>query len=189
MITNRHLSFALVFGAIALCVAVMAACLVPILRTAGPRCLPPPAVFSEATLVGTWEAGVPRHRDTLTIRADGTYSQRIHVEFPEGPPLDYQTDALPWYLSYSSEGIPYLHLTGYSFCGMNVAIPCTETDGDGHDVCRNERIEMNGEGILLVLATSDAWPTLEEPVYYYLHYPLGSENSYVYARSDNAEAP
>ena len=190
MTTNRGLSVALTLAAIATCAALLAYRLVPFLRTAGPRCLPPPTNFSDATLVGTWEAGVPRHRDTLTISADGTYSQRVYIEFPEGPPLDYQTEALPWHISYSSEGIPYLHLTGYSFCGMNSAIPCTTADGGGHDICRNERIPMNGEAILLVLATSDTYPQLGQgTVYCYLHYPLGSENSYVYARQDDQVVP
>ncbi len=132
---------------------------------------------------------MPGNSDVLTISADGTYEQQIHVELAERPPLDYQSEALPWYLSYSSEGIPYLHLTGYSFCGINPAIPCTETDGGGHDVCRNERISMNGEEILVVLATSAPYPLDQGPVYYYLHYPMGSENSYVYSRQDGQVVP
>ena len=56
--------------------------------------------------------------------------------------------------------------------------------------CRNERIPMNGEAILLVLATSDTYPQLGQgTVYCYLHYPLGSENSYVYARQDDQVVP
>jgi hypothetical protein len=56
---------------------------------------------------------------------------------------------------------------------MNSDISCEKRDGDGYDFCQDESILMNGEGILIVLETPDEH-------YYYLHYPLGSENSYMY---------
>lgn len=138
-----------------------------------PRCSPPTGYFSEESVVGTWVAGSSEHMDTLIIRADGTYKQIVHVEFSQLPPLDYESAWLPWYLEYSKNEIPYLHLIGMAFCGMNPDIPCEKRDGGGYDFCQDRYLSMNGEGILIVLETS-------EENYTYLHYPLGSENSYLF---------
>jgi hypothetical protein len=83
-------------------------------------------------------------------------------------------------LEYSEDGIAYLHLDDYRFCGMNPSISCKETDGGGYDICRDESISMENEGILLVLGTNTKETPPGAPVYYYLHYPLGSEDSWVY---------
>jgi len=118
------------------------------------------------------------------IRPDGTYKQVVHVEFVEGPPTDFESQWQRWRLEYSEGGIPYLHLNGYRFCGMNPTISCQETDGGGYDICRDESIAMEDEGILLVLGTNTEGTSPEDPQYYYLHYPLGSEDSWVYALQD-----
>jgi hypothetical protein len=146
-----------------------------------PRCSPPVGGFSKSNLVGTWVAGDPKHSDTLLIKPDGAYKQIVHVEFPRLPPIDYESGWQPWYLEYSIKNIPYLHLRGYAFCGMNVAIPCGQRDGGGYDFCQDRSIQMLNEGILLVLESSEQKPgTREVQYYYHLTYPLGSENSYSY---------
>jgi hypothetical protein len=139
-----------------------------------PRCSPPAKPLSNADLVGTWTAGSPEHFDELTIRPDNTYRQTVHVELSEGPPIEYQGDWQAWALEYSETGIPYLHLTGMRFCGVNPDIPCETQDGDGYDFCKDQYLPMNGEGILIVLETAG------DPSYRHLDYPLGSQNSYSY---------
>jgi len=94
----------------------------------------------------------------------------VHIEFSRSSPIDYESDWQPWYVELSEDNIPYLHLTGMRFCGMNPDISCEIRDGGGHDFCRDEYIPMNGEGILIILGERS----------YNLHYPLGSENSWFY---------
>ncbi len=139
------------------------------------RCPPLAQGFSTEELVGAWMAGTPDQSDTLIINNDGTYKQIIHVEFVDRSPIDYESNRQPWHLEYSSDHIGYLHLEGFRFCGMNVAISCEKRDGDGYDFCSDESIEMKGEGILLV------YPTKGESSIY-LTYPLGSEGSWNYRR-------
>ena len=139
------------------------------------RCSPPAENFSEENLAGIWVAGNSSHTDTLTISPNGTYKQVVHVEFADGSsPIDYESNWQPWHLEYSEENIPYLHLTGMRFCGMNTDISCETLDGGGYDFCKDKYLPMDGEGLLLVLETS-----VEH--YYYLHYPLGSESSWIYS--------
>jgi len=154
------------------------------LRPNEARCYPPAPDFSEADLVGTWIAGVPDNSDALVIRPDGTYKQEIHVKFAEGAPTEYQSEWQPWRLEYSEDGIAYLHLESYSFCGMNSSISCQQRDGDGYDICQDESVSMENEGILLVLGTNLPDMSPEAEVFYYLHYPMGSEGSWVYIRQE-----
>ncbi len=167
-------------------VLIILACLLPIIgiiqNENAPRCTPPIGNFSESDLIGTWVEVRAKSEDTLIIRADGTYKQIVHIEYAELPPTDYESDWQPWRLEYSKDNIPYLHLTGYAFCGMNSAIPCSQRDGDGHDFCQNKYVPMNSEGILIVLGGLKERPSASGPRYYYfLFYPLGSENSYAYS--------
>ena len=139
------------------------------------RCSPPVENFSEKDLVGVWVAQNPNHKDTLTIKANGTYKQVIHIELAdESLPIDYVSDWQAWHLEYSEDNIPYLHLVGMRFCGMNTDISCEIRDGGGYDFCQDKYLRMNGKGILIVLETSDGR-------YNYLHYPLGSEGSWIYS--------
>jgi hypothetical protein len=57
---------------------------------------------------------------------------------------------------------------------MNIDISCNTRKGGGYDFCEDERLIMDDEGILLVLATPSG-------NYIHLHYPLGGENSYGYS--------
>ncbi len=143
------------------------------------RCPPPVKTISESDLVGTWVAGVPSQSDTLIIKSDGTYKQVIHVASLERPtPINYESDWQAWYLEYSKDNIPYLHLKGMRFCGMNPGLSCEMYDGGGYDFCQDKYLPMNGEGILIALET------LEEQRYA-LYFPLGSENSWIYDSQDH----
>jgi hypothetical protein len=112
------------------------------------------------------------------------YRQIIHIEFDELPPVDYQSDWLPWRLEDRPNGIPYLHLEGMRLCAFNPAIPCSRPGGDGHDFCLNSGVAMEGEGILIVLGSPT--PLIRFPGGKYaprgikLLLPAGSENSWVY---------
>lgn len=146
------------------------------------RCSPLPEVFSASELTGTWMAGTPDQSDTLIIKADGTYKQIVHVEFTEEPTLDYQSDWQTWHVDYSDQHIGYLHLEGFRFCGMNPEIPCNKRNGGGYDFCRDEWVNMENEGILLVF-TGKNWgaTSTEEPQNtIWLAYSLGSEESWTY---------
>lgn len=147
----------------------------------GSACHPPVGDFSEASLVGTWVAGAPDHSEKLIIKADGTYKQIIHAEPPNYQSLDYEGDWKPWHLEYSSDNPPYLHLTGFAFCGAT-SIPCGSIDGGGYDFCRDESLPMKGEGILFVIEGHLDNPDPQGPKYIYaLYYPMGSENVYSYS--------
>ena len=137
-------------------------------------CLLVPTVISEKDLIGTWKAGVPDHSDTLIIKSDGTYKQIVSVVFTDGQTIDYESDWHNWYIELSNKGITYLHLKNYAFCGMNADISCNTRNGGGYDFCEDERLIMEGEGILLVLVTPSG-------NFIHLHYPLGGENSYAYS--------
>lgn len=152
-----------------------------VLMKGGSACHSPVGDFSEASLVGTWVTGVPKHNDKLIIRVDGTYKQIVHAEPPGFPSLDYESDWKPWHLEYSADKLPYLHLTDFAFCGINTDISCDLHDGSGYDFCQNKSIPMKGEGILLVLEGHRDNSDHQEPKYIYtLYYPMGSENVYSY---------
>ena len=137
-------------------------------------CSPASIDISEQNLIGTWNAGVPDHSDTLIIKADGTYKQIVSIILANGQTIKYEGDWQDWYLEFSNNSVAYLHLKNYAFCGVNDEIPCSVRNGGGHDFCEDEHIEMDGEGILLVLPTPSG-------AYIYLHYPFGVDNSYAYS--------
>lgn len=175
---NKNPIKALTFwGLLVLCVFISTSCFMffdysePV--EDGQKCILHGDKILDNELIGRWVAGDPKHLDTLIIESDGTYKQIIHLDLVEGNTIKYESEWQPWRVEYSEENIAYLHLIGYRFCGMNSDIPCERRDGDGHDFCKDERINMEGEGILIALKTP-------EKHYIYLHYPLGLENSYAY---------
>jgi hypothetical protein len=148
------------------------------------HCTPPPHTFSEADLIGTWEAGVPTQRDILEIREDGTYRQEIHIEFTTLPTVDYESAWQQWWFEERENGIPYLHLEGFRLCAFNPGISCEQIGGGGHDFCRNAQVVMHNEGILLVLGAPKPLIRFPGETYaprgFYLAFPAGSENSWSY---------
>ena len=133
-------------------------------------CLPPPSTFSSADLVGTWTAGRTDWSDTITIRQDGTYIQKLHL-FTETSQYNYESAPQPWRVDTSTTTIPYLHLTGYRVCAYWPDIDCDqEGGGDGYwiDFCyknptempleslyEGRGVQMLGEGIFLVMGAPE----------------------------------
>jgi len=138
----------------------------------GPQCAPPSEGFTETDLVGTWIAGTPDQRDTLIIKADGTYKQTIHIEFSELPPTNYESSWQTWWLEYEDISVPVLHLEGYRLCGYNAGISCDIAGGSGRHMCQIEYKDIPGEGVLYVMGESELTLTL----------PLGLEDSWFYWR-------
>ena len=115
------------------------------------NCPLPPLEFIPENLVGTWKTGWSKRNDTLIIKENGTYKQIIHVETPA---YDYESDWLPWTLEETENGIPKLHLVGMRLCVYWPQADCAQPGGgesDCYDFCSEEWMQMNNEGILLVL--------------------------------------
>lgn len=140
----------------------------------GPQCAPPREGFTKVDLVGTWIAGTPDQRDTLIIKADGTYKQIIHIEYVSDPPVDYESDWQAWWLEYGNISVPALHLEGYRLCGYNPGISCDILGGTGSHMCQVDYKDLPGEGVLYVMGESEITLTL----------PLGLEDSWGYWRVD-----
>jgi hypothetical protein len=121
------------------------------------ECSLPPEGFSRAALIGSWRAGLEFHSDTLFIRDDGTYKQIIHSD---NPPFEYESEWQAWWLDYSENGLPYLHLKGMLLCVYWIGIDCSDTGNEEYqwfDYCKKEWINMSGEGILIVRAAPEGF--------------------------------
>jgi hypothetical protein len=136
----------------------------------GPQCASPRASFSENDLIGTWIAGTPDPRDTLIIKANGTYKQIIHTEFSELPPTNYESPWQTWWLEDQNITVPVLHLEGYRLCGYNADISCDTIGGSGQHMCQVGYKDLSNEGVLYVMGGSEITLTL----------PLGLEDSWFY---------
>jgi len=139
----------------------------------GHSCAPPPEGFSDIDLVGTWIAGTPSQRDTLTIRADGTYKQSVHIEYATKPTVDFESDWQNWWLEYTDNNIVVLHLVGWRMCGYDLGIGCDVSGGSGIHMCEVNYEDNPGEGVLYVMGESEITLTL----------PLGLEDSWYYWKS------
>jgi hypothetical protein len=118
-------------------------------------CTRPPKDFTEDDLIGTWYYGGPKRNDTLIIRNDGTYKQIVHIEHYEEPATDYKSDWQSWWVEYTGNGIPYLHLEGMRMCAHISYSKCDKAGGSGGawwDFCEEETVYLPpGEGVLMVL--------------------------------------
>jgi hypothetical protein len=150
------------------------------------NCVAPPDSFSEVDLVGTWVAGTPDRYDTLIIKPDNTYIQTIHIAYLN---YDYKSDPQAWWLEYmqnTKQNIPYLHLIGMRLCASNPDFGCENVGGGGTDFCRGKWINMENEGVLIVLGLPKSFiqtETNQTPspgVSLWL--PSGSENTWIYAK-------
>ena len=116
-------------------------------------CGPPITNFDIKDLFGEWKTGISSDNDTLILKEDGTYKQIIHVESSSSN-FDYESSWLPWSMSISDQGIPYLHLDGMRLCVYWEGMDCQIT-GEGksywYDFCKKEWLQTPGEGVLLVL--------------------------------------
>lgn len=111
-----------------------------------------PATFSEKDLVGTWQAtyGTPKTKDTITLRADGTYQQIF--QSPESNYF-YESPWNKWYIEYTSDGKPKLHLEGMRYC-VTLIYLC-EATGHGkpqlyYDFIERGVVKLTNEVILRI---------------------------------------
>lgn len=109
-----------------------------------------PENFSEANLVGIWEAGWARRNDTIIISSDGLYKQKLQVEEDE---FKYESDWQRWWINYQN-GIPYLHLEGMRMCVYWSGVECDQVGGGDfwwYDFCQEKSVKIPNEGVLIVL--------------------------------------
>ncbi len=130
-------------------------------------CTHPPKGFSESDLIGTWEGDVESPRDsTIIIRADGQYKQVMHIKRTG---FDYESDWKPWRVTYSADGLPYLHLQGMLMCAYWSTMDCSTGQtgltplhiGDTkdpftgeyywYDGCQEDWVNTPGEAVFMVL--------------------------------------
>lgn len=120
-------------------------------------CPLPPPDFSEANLVGTWVAGFGQETDSITIRGDGTYSQRTKIKA-----LNYSEESASqkWWIEFGESGIPYLHLSGMQLCVSYHLANCERRGGGEQgwwDPCEKRVVRMPDEGILVVMGIPDGF--------------------------------
>lgn len=128
-------------------------------------CPLPPKGFSEADLIGSWKSIEARGDTIITIREDGRYKQTVYVERTG---FNHETDWLPWRVTYSEQGLPYLHLEGYLICAYWYQLECGTASagieplplGDTKDpfadeaywfdFCQEKWVRTPGEGVFMV---------------------------------------
>ncbi len=126
-------------------------------------CLPPPKGFSTSDLIGAWDAIDSLKDSTIIIRGDGRYKQTIYVKRTG---FKYESDWQSWRVTYSKQGLPYLHLEGLLMCAYWEEMDCTQkvvpTVGVGdtkdpfgdasywYDVCQKDWVNTPGEGVFRV---------------------------------------
>jgi hypothetical protein len=147
----------------------MALLIVLLLSACGPKessgCAQLPKGFSESDLVGTWDAMDSLRDSTLVIRADGRYKQTMYVKRTG---FKYESDWQPWRITYSEQGLPYLHLEGLLMYAYWNQIDCStgktgiepfvvgdtkDPYGDAtnwYDVCQKKWVNTPGEGVFKV---------------------------------------
>lgn len=122
--------------------------------------------FSESSLIGHWGGSRETAWDsTIIIREDGRYKQILCIERTG---FKYESDWLPWRVTYSDQGLPYLHLEGLLMCAYWGQMDCStgETNiepvevgdtGDPftgeyywYDYCQEEWVDTPDEGVFLL---------------------------------------
>ncbi len=130
--------------------------------------------FSESDLIGTWGGDIEHAWDSLiVIRGDGSYKQIINIKRTG---FQYESDWRPWRVTYSEQGLPYLHLEGLLMCaywwqvdcrtgqtGMETFTPGNTIDpfGDAYswpDTCQNKWVTTPGEGVFVVIGGDKRTP-------------------------------
>ena len=111
-----------------------------------------PEGFDAKSLVGQWEATYAAGaKDTLTIRADGTYSQRFS---DPASGIKFSIEDRGWRLEPGENGLFYLHLENMRRCDR-ISDICDLEDGGGGDsfwwdFCADDTVRMVAEVKLLV---------------------------------------
>lgn len=117
----------------------------------------PPANFSEADLVGTWQAIYGgSDTDSITIEADGMFRQVFTT--PYG--YHYESSANQWWIEKRPSGCIYLHLSNMRYYagtiekaeGMANGVPVHLIE-----VCENRVLEVSTE-LVLAVTSADTLP-------------------------------
>lgn len=135
---------------------------------------PPQNGFSEADIIGTWSGTISKARDSvINIQAEGRYKQIINLE---GQKFQYESDWKQWRITYSQNGLPYLHLQGFLMCAYWNQVDCrtgesgipTFTVGDTKDIwgnvtywydfCQKHWVNTPAEAIFMVFDGGNYWP-------------------------------
>jgi hypothetical protein len=122
--------------------------------------------FSEPNLIGTWGGTIESAWDsTITIREDGKYKQTLCIDRTG---LKYESEWLPWHITYSGKGLPYLHLEGLRMCAYWPQIDCKTgktglesvtisgtidvygEESGWYDFCQEKWVKTPGEGVFVV---------------------------------------
>ena len=130
--------------------------------------------FSESDLIGTWGGTKETAWDSLiVIREDRRYKQIMNIKRTG---FQYESDWRPWRITYSEQGLPYLHLEGLLMCAYWGQIDCRTgqtgiepfTPGDTidpfgdatdwQDVCQNKWVSTPGEGVFTVIGGDELVP-------------------------------
>lgn len=143
------------------------------------KCEPLPISFSEDDLVGTWSSvyGRDARKDTLTIRADGTYKQNFNNDVTG---FNYESSWNAWKLEQKATGGIYIHFDGMRFCGFldECKPPEDVFTLMFEDVCSGEFLSISEEMLLIVVGEPGFPPSIPEPLrgiaLLHLRYP-GSE--------------
>jgi len=110
-----------------------------------------PSTFQEDDLLGTWQMTYGTSmKDTITLRADGTYQQTFQA--PESNYF-YKSDWNEWHLEYMADGKPKLHLDRMRYCVGSIHL--CEATGRGeptlyYDFIEREVVLLTNEVILRV---------------------------------------
>jgi hypothetical protein len=133
-----------------------------------------PEGFSESDLIGTWRGTIKAPRDsTIIVAEDGRYRQSINIEKTG---FKYDGDWKPWRVTYSDEGLPYVHFKDFVMCAYWRDVDCktgkssitpivvddTKDPFSGeyywYDDCQKEWVETTGEAVFIVIRTTDYYP-------------------------------
>lgn len=156
-------------------------------RTVDPnswKCLPVPASFSAADLVGTWQVNkkAVAQVETLKLRENGTY-QQIFSDYSQGYFFGGQWSK--WEVDFRPNGGVYIRLSGWKYCLLERA--CGEETGDEEphgaigffELCE-ERDFHPGNDMILAVAGYDPRSGIPRPPHgiVLIHpRPLGAESS------------
>jgi len=135
-------------------------------------CPLPPPKFSESDLIGTWSGSIETAWDsTIVIGGDGRYKQIINIKRTG---FQYESDWQAWRVTYSEEGLAYLHLEGLLMCAYWYQIDCATGEtgiepfevGDTkdpfadatywYDGCQEKWVDTPGEGVFMVFGVPRA---------------------------------
>jgi hypothetical protein len=132
---------------------------------------PPKEGFSETDLVGTWSAMGSQGDNTIIIRENGQYKQIMKVKRTG---FNYESDWRPWRITYSEQGLAYLHLDGLLMCAYWDQMDCStgqtgiepfalgdtqDPYGDltsWYDGCQKKWVSTPGEAVFIVFGLQNA---------------------------------